>query len=428
MAPRGAVLLLLLLLLGALRAHGAAPPPGRGERAGPRWLWATAPEEEEEDGDELPPLSRRKRDAGGWPSDAADTTAGYPSPAAGKSNSSEPAWLLSSLAPGTDGSLQHTFAALTTTDPLDETDTADPDLLPSSAAPGTNSSLLQAFTAPTTTDLPDETDPPDPDLLPNSTALGTNASLPRAFAVPTTMDPPDETDLPDPDLLPSSAAPGTNASFPHAFAVPTTTDPPDETDPPDPDLLPSSAVPSTPVHRSAMPGNGTEHPPAAAVSSSLGSPTASAGTALSGGGQRERSSPAPGSAGTGAAGKPGAPAVPMQPGQQDTAPAGETPGEGATAVLMGKCLLAIFLLALVAATFIVCTAVLGSLLWRRRRAGSRRLSRTEMVCISSLLPDGEPAANGARPGPAKRLKVLPETGSEAEGDDLTLSSFLPDHS
>ncbi|XP_025970322.2 P-selectin glycoprotein ligand 1 [Dromaius novaehollandiae] len=365
MAARGAALLLLPLLL----------------LPGARGLRATATEEEE--GNELPPLSRWRRDVGEWPSNA---TAGYPGTAAtagGGGNSSEPAWLPGSAAPGTDGSLQHALAAPTAAEPLDE---ADPDPLPSSGAPGTNSSLPPAVTAPATTEPPDETDPVDPDLLPGSAAPGTNATLPRAFAVPTTTEPPDETGPPDPDLLPGSAAPGTNATLPRAFAVPTTTEPPDETDPPDPDLLPSST---------AMPGNSTEQPAAADTSS---------------GGRPERSSPAP-----------------TRPGQRDTAQAGETPGEGAVGVLMGKCLLAIFLLALVAAAFIVCTAVLGALLWRRQRAGGRRPSRTELVCISSLLPDGEPAANGARPGPAKRPKLLPEPGSEAEGDDLTLSSFLPDH-
>lgn len=96
--------------------------------------------------------------------------------------------------------------------------------------------------------------------------------------------------------------------------------------------------------------------------------------------------------------------------------------------VMGKCLLAILLLALVAATFIVCTGVLGALLWRRARTARRRISRTEMVCISSLLPDGEAAANGPKPGPARRPKLLLDSGSEADGDNLTLSSFLPEHS
>ncbi|XP_019342318.2 P-selectin glycoprotein ligand 1 [Alligator mississippiensis] len=96
--------------------------------------------------------------------------------------------------------------------------------------------------------------------------------------------------------------------------------------------------------------------------------------------------------------------------------------------LMGKCLLGILILALVAATFIICTAVLATMLLRQKRAYRRlRHSNTEMVCISSLLPDSEQGANGGRPIPARRMKRLQDNCSEMEGDNLTLSSFLPDH-
>lgn len=96
--------------------------------------------------------------------------------------------------------------------------------------------------------------------------------------------------------------------------------------------------------------------------------------------------------------------------------------------VMSKCLLAILLLGLVAAAFLVSTGVLGTLLWRRARTGERRFSPTEMVCISSLLPDAEAAA-GPRPVPARRHKLLlPDGSSEPDGDNLTLSSFLPEHS
>lgn len=96
--------------------------------------------------------------------------------------------------------------------------------------------------------------------------------------------------------------------------------------------------------------------------------------------------------------------------------------------LMNKCLLAILLLALVAGFFMVCTAVLGTLLWRRVRTARRQLGPTEMICISSLLPDNERAAtNGPRRGAHVRHKLLVDAGSEADGDNLTLSSFLPEH-
>ncbi|XP_044845458.1 LOW QUALITY PROTEIN: P-selectin glycoprotein ligand 1 [Mauremys mutica] len=86
------------------------------------------------------------------------------------------------------------------------------------------------------------------------------------------------------------------------------------------------------------------------------------------------------------------------------------------------------ILALVAATFIVCTAVLGTLLWRQKRVCRvRRHNNTEMVCISALLPDGEPVANGEKPSKVKRMKMPTDNSSENEGDNLTVSSFLPDH-
>uniref|UniRef100_A0A669PGG8 Selectin P ligand n=1 Tax=Phasianus colchicus TaxID=9054 RepID=A0A669PGG8_PHACC len=97
--------------------------------------------------------------------------------------------------------------------------------------------------------------------------------------------------------------------------------------------------------------------------------------------------------------------------------------------LMNKCLLAILLLALVAGLFMVCTAVLGTLLWRRVRTARRQLGPTEMICISSLLPDSECAANnGPRRGIPVRHRLLVDASSEADGDNLTLSSFLPEHS
>ncbi|XP_074869038.1 P-selectin glycoprotein ligand 1 [Carettochelys insculpta] len=99
-----------------------------------------------------------------------------------------------------------------------------------------------------------------------------------------------------------------------------------------------------------------------------------------------------------------------------------------TNILVGKCLLAVFILALVAAIFIVCTAVLATLLWRQKHAYNKhQCNATEMVCISALLTDSEPAANGAKPSKIKRMKMPTDNLSETEGDNLTLNSFLPDH-
>ncbi|XP_069353270.1 P-selectin glycoprotein ligand 1 [Eulemur rufifrons] len=94
-----------------------------------------------------------------------------------------------------------------------------------------------------------------------------------------------------------------------------------------------------------------------------------------------------------------------------------------------QCLLAILILALVATVFLVCTVVLAVRLSRKNHTYPvRNYSPTEMVCISSLLPDGvegPPAtANGGLPK-AKSQGLTPEPGEDREGDDLTLHSFLP---
>ncbi|XP_010341208.2 P-selectin glycoprotein ligand 1 isoform X1 [Saimiri boliviensis] len=94
-----------------------------------------------------------------------------------------------------------------------------------------------------------------------------------------------------------------------------------------------------------------------------------------------------------------------------------------------QCLLAILILAMVATVFLVCTVVLAVRLSRKSHMYPvRNYSPTEMVCISSLLPDGgegPPAtANGGLPK-AKSQGLMPEPGEDHEGDNLTLHSFLP---
>ncbi|XP_012869682.1 PREDICTED: P-selectin glycoprotein ligand 1 [Dipodomys ordii] len=92
-----------------------------------------------------------------------------------------------------------------------------------------------------------------------------------------------------------------------------------------------------------------------------------------------------------------------------------------------QCLLAILILALVATVFLVCTVVLAVRLSRRSHTYPvRSYSPTEMVCISSLLPDageGAPAvANGGLPrGQCGKAEPL----EDHDGDNLTLHSFLP---
>ncbi|KAM6423023.1 P-selectin glycoprotein ligand 1 [Liasis olivaceus] len=110
---------------------------------------------------------------------------------------------------------------------------------------------------------------------------------------------------------------------------------------------------------------------------------------------------------------------------------GKSPLANDTNPLIGKCLLAILLLALVAAIFIVSSGVLATVLWHQKKAYRlAQANHTEMVCISSLLSaekEEEEEEEGRRQPKVKRVKLLGETGSEAEVDNLTLNSFLPEH-
>ncbi|XP_064322500.1 P-selectin glycoprotein ligand 1 [Phalacrocorax carbo] len=403
MVPGWAVLVMLVpvLVLSTLWACGAVPLLEPGQHHGVQWVWGAARQAQAE------PLllSRRKRDDGRQQPTAATTMLeqGYAATAMPSSNDLDP---------------------------------PKPSLLLGSApppAPSTNASLHQALAVPTTADPLDETDSPEPDLLLSSApppAPSTSASLHQALAVPTTADPLDETDSPEPDLLLSSApppAPSTSASLHRAHAVPTTADPLDETDSPDPDLLQSSAPPAEPGTQAAPQNSITTIPSWLTWPSK--EETAAGGTDSSSSvGLRSATHPAlsPTTTGYKKVKKTGAPPVSTRSAPWDTKPGG-TAVPWDPSKVMSKCLLAILLLALVAATFMVCTGVLGALLWRRTRMAHRRLSHTEMVCISSLLPDGEVAANGPKPGLTRRPKLLLD-GSEADGDNLTLSSFLPEHS
>ncbi|XP_063171398.1 P-selectin glycoprotein ligand 1 [Candoia aspera] len=108
---------------------------------------------------------------------------------------------------------------------------------------------------------------------------------------------------------------------------------------------------------------------------------------------------------------------------------GKSPLANNTNPLIGKCLLAILLLALVAAIFIVSSGVLATTLWRQKKAYRLgQANHTEMVCISSLLSaEKEEEEERRRQPKVKRVKLLGETGSETEVDNLTLNSFLPEH-
>lgn len=397
--------MLLLLVLIPLRACGAElPEPGLPQ--GGQWVWGMAT---------ALPLSRGKRDDSGQEPSATAMIS------SDKSNGG-------SVPPPAPGSKASLLRVPTTADPMD--DSPEPELLvsPATPVPSTNASLLRVLAVSTTAEPVDETDSPYPDSLEDSVSPAVpsaSTTLLQVPLVPTTADPMDETDPPDPDLLLSSApppAPSTEASQP---LVPTTADAMDETDSPDPDLLPASepgppSVPqksittTTPSWLTAPIEDGTVTDGLDSSSSTGLHSTAPPAFVLTTTGYKKPK-------------KSGAPPAPTLPAPWDTTPAGTAvPWEPSE--VMSKCLLAILLLGLVAATFLVCTGVLGALLWRRARTEQRQFSPTEMICISSLLPDAEAAA-GPRPVPARRQRLLvPDGSSEPDGDNLTLSSFLPEHS
>lgn len=400
---------LVVLVLSTLRACGAGPP----EQRGLQWVWGAA---EPAPAEPLLPSRRRRADYGQPPP---GTTM---MPESNETESLAPNSLLgSTLPPGlsTNSSLPQQLTTLPVD--LDETDSPEPDSLLSSTLPpglSTNSSLPLEVTA-----LPmdqDETDSPEPDSLGTEPPLaaGTNASLHRELAL-STADPQDETDSPDPDLLPSSA--------PSTEAAPQSN---------------GTAIPGWPV---ASGGPGTQGTVAGGTDASSSMGTVAGSTddvstgSVAGGTDATPMEPRSALPPTSIIHKKARdPPVLYHPGEATAAPSDSKPGGKAVEeppaipwddnALMNKCLLAILLLALVAASFMVCTAVLAALLCRRARTARHQLSPTEMVCISSLLPDGEaPATNGPRLGPHRHRKLLADGSSEADGDNLTLSSFLPEH-
>uniref|UniRef100_W5MB04 Uncharacterized protein n=1 Tax=Lepisosteus oculatus TaxID=7918 RepID=W5MB04_LEPOC len=96
--------------------------------------------------------------------------------------------------------------------------------------------------------------------------------------------------------------------------------------------------------------------------------------------------------------------------------------------LVSQCLIAIAVLAGVATIFMVCTIVLCTKLSsNKQRYRVKEANGTELVCISALLPDGSNSYR-SRPKTQKSNGALCPNTDDSEGDDLTLHSFLPDHS
>uniref|UniRef100_A0A3B5L7B4 P-selectin glycoprotein ligand 1 n=1 Tax=Xiphophorus couchianus TaxID=32473 RepID=A0A3B5L7B4_9TELE len=94
-----------------------------------------------------------------------------------------------------------------------------------------------------------------------------------------------------------------------------------------------------------------------------------------------------------------------------------------------QCLIVVAVLALVAIIFVISTIVLCIKLSARKYKVRKPQQDTEMMCISSLLPDRSHTYTRQRNPVSNGVLVYPVGGDSDEegGDNLTLSSFLPEN-
>ncbi|XP_008301135.1 flocculation protein FLO11 isoform X1 [Stegastes partitus] len=94
-----------------------------------------------------------------------------------------------------------------------------------------------------------------------------------------------------------------------------------------------------------------------------------------------------------------------------------------------QCLIVIAALAVLATIFMVSTIVLCTKLSARKYKVKKPQQATEMMCISSLLPETTYSYTRQRNPVRNGILVIPGGGDSDEelGDNLTLSSFLPDN-
>ncbi|TKS84493.1 P-selectin glycoprotein ligand 1 [Collichthys lucidus] len=94
-----------------------------------------------------------------------------------------------------------------------------------------------------------------------------------------------------------------------------------------------------------------------------------------------------------------------------------------------QCLIAIASLAALATIFMVSTIVLCTKLSARKYKVTKPQTATEMMCISSLLPERDYIYTRQRNPVSNGVLVMHHGGDSDEdaGDNLTLSSFLPDN-
>ncbi|XP_065595344.1 P-selectin glycoprotein ligand 1 [Cyrtonyx montezumae] len=380
--------MLLALLLSTLQDCGARPT-----EQGLQWVWGAAEQDPAE-----PPLPSRRRRADAEPHSTAVMLTGN------ETTSPRHEVLMGTELGNTTG--QPTALLVTTTDPLgDSPGTRAGTEQDNASSVGTTVGSLDESDSPKLLVLSDTEPPPKPDSTPR-----------QAKPLPlTAADLLDETNSPEPiALLGTELPPKTGDST----LATTTMDSLDETSSPEsvPGTAPQSGITTVPSQLTESTGHGSDGTMTSGTDISMEPRSALLST-------------------TTLSKKSGSdPLWEVHTTPLSAEPRGTTaphPSDGLwdNSLLMNKCLLAILLLALVAALFMACTAVLGTLLWRRVRSARRQLSPPEMICISSLLPDSERAAtNGPRLGVPVRHRLLVDASSEADGDNLTLSSFLPDHS
>ncbi|XP_032425885.1 mucin-5AC [Xiphophorus hellerii] len=94
-----------------------------------------------------------------------------------------------------------------------------------------------------------------------------------------------------------------------------------------------------------------------------------------------------------------------------------------------QCLIVVAVLALVATIFVISTIVLCIKLSARKYKVRKPQQDTEMMCISSLLPERSHTYTRQRNPVSNGVLVYPVGGDSDEegGDNLTLSSFLPEN-
>ena len=100
-----------------------------------------------------------------------------------------------------------------------------------------------------------------------------------------------------------------------------------------------------------------------------------------------------------------------------------------TRALVTQSLIAIACLAVLATIFMVTTIVLCTKLSSRKYRVKKPQQATEMMCISALLPESDYSYMRRRNPVPNGILVMHHGGDSDEdgGDNLTLSSFLPEN-